>query len=164
MRPPTRALRPVNPDNARPLRITAAAGTELAGASSPGTVHLFPDKRALHPEGLRHPRGVAASGLPPLRNIPHCCPPKESGPCLSPCLADHPLRPATRRRLGRPLPHQPADRPQAHPEAHCCFGEEGRRLPATCGISPPFDELSPTSGQVAYVLLNRSPLELLPKE
>ncbi len=28
------------PDNARTLRITAAAGTELAGASSPGTVSL----------------------------------------------------------------------------------------------------------------------------
>ena len=26
-----------------------------------------------------------------------------------------PLRPATRRRLGRPLPHQQADRPRAHP-------------------------------------------------
>ena len=37
-RPPTRPLRPVIPDNARALRITAAAGTELAGASSPGTV------------------------------------------------------------------------------------------------------------------------------
>src|SRR6187551_3775024 len=36
--PPTRPLRPVIPDNARTLRITAAAGTELAGASSPGTV------------------------------------------------------------------------------------------------------------------------------
>ena len=30
-------------------------------------------------------------------------------------MAVHPLRPATRRRLGRPLPHQQADRPQAHP-------------------------------------------------
>jgi hypothetical protein len=36
--PPTRPLRPVIPDNARTLCITAAAGTELAGASSPGTV------------------------------------------------------------------------------------------------------------------------------
>ncbi len=36
--PPTRALRPINPNNACPLRITAAAGTELARASSPGTV------------------------------------------------------------------------------------------------------------------------------
>ncbi len=32
--PPTHALRPVIPINARTLRITAAAGTELAGASS----------------------------------------------------------------------------------------------------------------------------------
>ncbi|KUJ95333.1 MAG: PG1 protein [Desulfonauticus sp. 38_4375] len=38
--PPTRALRPVIPNNARTLRITAAAGTELAGASSGGTVSL----------------------------------------------------------------------------------------------------------------------------
>ena len=27
----------------------------------------------------------------------------------------HPLRPATRHRLGRPSPHQQADRPRAHP-------------------------------------------------
>ncbi len=38
-RPPTRPLRPIIPNNAGPLRITAAAGTELAGASSRGTVN-----------------------------------------------------------------------------------------------------------------------------
>ena len=37
-KPPTRALRPVIPINACTLRITAAAGTELAGASSKGNV------------------------------------------------------------------------------------------------------------------------------
>ncbi len=37
-KPPTRALRPVIPNNACTLRITAAAGTELAGASFEGTV------------------------------------------------------------------------------------------------------------------------------
>jgi hypothetical protein len=36
--PPTRPLRPVIPINARTLCITAAAGTELAGAYSVGTV------------------------------------------------------------------------------------------------------------------------------
>ena len=36
--PPTHALRPVIPINARTLRITAAAGTELAGASSASNV------------------------------------------------------------------------------------------------------------------------------
>ncbi len=34
---------------------------------------FFPPDRALQPESLLHPRGVAASGFPPLRNIPHCC-------------------------------------------------------------------------------------------
>ncbi len=32
-------------------------------------------------------------------------------------MADHPLRPATDRRLGRPLPHQQANRTQAPPQA-----------------------------------------------
>ena len=38
--PPTRSLRPINPDNARGLCITAAAGTELATPYSTGTVNL----------------------------------------------------------------------------------------------------------------------------
>jgi hypothetical protein len=41
-KPPTRALRPMIPNNACTLRITAAAGTELAGASFGGTVRLPP--------------------------------------------------------------------------------------------------------------------------
>ena len=40
-KPPTHALRPVIPINARTLRITAAAGTELAGASSKGNVRAW---------------------------------------------------------------------------------------------------------------------------
>ncbi len=64
------------PNNARTLRITAAAGTELAGASSGGTVnhHLrgafFPPDSALRSENLHRTHGVAASGFRPLRNIP----------------------------------------------------------------------------------------------
>ena len=38
--PPTDPLNPINPDNACTLRITAAAGTELAGAYSYNTVKL----------------------------------------------------------------------------------------------------------------------------
>jgi len=34
---------------------------------------FFPQNRTLRPEGLHRPRGVAASGFPPLRKIPHCC-------------------------------------------------------------------------------------------
>ena len=80
-KPPTLALRPINPNNACTLRITAAAGTELAGASFGGTVRrtdinrtcFFPLDRSLRPEGLHPSRGVAGSELPPLPNIPDCC-------------------------------------------------------------------------------------------
>ncbi len=34
---------------------------------------FVPPHRALQPEDLHHPRGVAASGFRPLRKIPHCC-------------------------------------------------------------------------------------------
>src|SRR6266550_3517752 len=40
---------------------------------STGTVIIFPVERSLRPKGLHPPRGVAASGFPPLRKIPHCC-------------------------------------------------------------------------------------------
>ena len=47
--PPTRPLRPVIPNNASPLRITAAAGTKLAGASSFATVIILTIERVLQP-------------------------------------------------------------------------------------------------------------------
>ena len=83
-----------------------------------------------------------------------------SGPCLSSSVAGRPLRPATRHRLGEPLPHQLADRPRAHPRAPGCPGfSYGEMSPlATFGINPPFDGLSPTLGQVAHVLRTLAPL------
>ena len=62
-------LRPVIPINACTLRITAAAGTKLAGAYSSGTVipqriklkDFFPDKSALQPEGLLFPVTIFAT-------------------------------------------------------------------------------------------------------
>jgi hypothetical protein len=58
-------------------------------------------------------------------------------------VADRPLRPATDRRLGGPLPRQQANRTQATPKAHRCFGPR-----PICGISPSFPGLSPTFGHV----------------
>ena len=64
---------------------------------------------------MRHPpRGVAASDLRPLCNIPHCCLPQEFGPCLSSSVPDHPLRPGMRHSLGEPLPHQLANQTRVH--------------------------------------------------
>src|SRR5699024_10441493 len=72
-------------------------------------------ERGLQPEG-RHPsRGVAASATRPVCKLPHCCLTSESGPCLIPSVTGHRLRPAIRRRLGEPLPHQQTARPRAHP-------------------------------------------------
>ena len=71
-RPPADPLRPVNPNNARHPRVTAAAGTWLAVASFSGTVIIVPDDRGLQPEGLRPSRGIAPSGFRPLRKILDC--------------------------------------------------------------------------------------------
>ena len=64
-KPPTRALRPMIPNNACALRITAAAGTELAGASFGGTVK-FP-KHYLHDDLSSLPTEV----YDPKAFIPH---------------------------------------------------------------------------------------------
>ena len=109
---------------------------------------FFPIERSLRPEDLRPPRGVASSGLRPLRTIPPCCLPEESGPCLSPSVSVRPLRPDTDRCLGEPLPHQLANQARAPLQApglaipsfnHHLF--KGRM---SCGISVPFGTLSPT--------------------
>src|SRR5215204_1397300 len=50
--PPTHALSPVIPPNARGLCITAAAGTELAASSSGVDQNFLSPDRSLHPEGL----------------------------------------------------------------------------------------------------------------
>ena len=62
-------------------------------------------------------------------------------------MADHPLRPATDHRLGRPLPHQLANPTRAPPGAiNLSHAVSQRRV--VCGISPAFAGLSPTPGQV----------------
>jgi hypothetical protein len=48
--PPTDALRPINPDNAWGLRVTAAAGTKFAAPYSEGTISLaaFSPRKAVY--------------------------------------------------------------------------------------------------------------------
>jgi hypothetical protein len=75
-------------------------------------------------------------------------------------VADRPLRPATRRSLGEPLPHQQADRPRAPLEAEIHFLTGSCGLMRASGISTGFPVLFRSSGQVAHVLRTRSPLGL----
>ncbi len=119
-----------------------------------------PKTEVYNPEDRLPSRGVAASGFPPLCNIPHCCLPQESGPCLSPNVAVRPLSPATDRRLGRPLPHQLSNRTRAHLSAIKSLITEPCDSAMSCGISDRFQSLSPSDRQVAHVLLTRPPLSL----
>ena len=75
-------------------------------------------------------------------------------------MAVHPLRPATDRRLGGPLPHQLANQTRGHLPAHkaLIFRSCGPNM--SCGISSRFQLLSPTGRQVPHALLTRSPLNL----
>ena len=73
--PPARALRPVIPNNARTLCITAAAGTELAGASSEGTVTPMQYSRMSHSSPLTAvytPKGVLPHAASLGQPFGHC--------------------------------------------------------------------------------------------
>ena len=73
--PPTCALRPVTPDNACLLRFTAAAGTELAGAYSSGTVKrpdYSPDRISSRTKGVYNPRAFIPHAASLGQGFPHC--------------------------------------------------------------------------------------------
>ena len=78
---------------------------------------LVPQKSSLHSEKRPPARGVAPSGCSPIAENSSLLPPVGVWAVLNPSVAVRPLRPATDRRLGRLLPPQLANRPQAHPLA-----------------------------------------------
>ena len=68
-KPPTPALRPIIPNNACTLRITAAAGTELAGAFLRGTVK---PKLSSLPTVLYNPKAFITHAALLDQGCPHC--------------------------------------------------------------------------------------------
>ena len=60
-----------------------------------------------------------------MPNIPYCCLPQESGPCLSTSVGDRPLRSPSHRRLGGPSPRQPANGTHARPPPRLRFARWG---------------------------------------
>ncbi len=72
---PTRPLRPVIPNNASSLRITAAAGTELAGASSGGTVSrtvYYSIRGSSHLTGVYNPEAFLPHAASLRQAFAHC--------------------------------------------------------------------------------------------
>ena len=81
------------------------------------------------------------------QGCPHCPKFPTAASRRSPSVAGRPLRPATDRRLGEPLPHQLANRTSA------ALPARGLAIPrfhpqVSCGISCPFGQLSPTRRHV----------------
>ena len=93
---------------------------------------------------------MAGSGFPPLPNIPYCCLPQESGPCLSTSVGDRPLRSPSHRRLGGPSPRQPSNGTHARPPPRRRFPAAGMPPPRRIGYHPPFPGAVPT-GRVGCI-------------
>ncbi len=73
--PPTCALRPIIPNNACTLCLTAAAGTELAGASFAGTVRLaeyYPLSASFPPTELYDPKTFITHAALLRQAFAHC--------------------------------------------------------------------------------------------
>ena len=149
------SLRPINPDNAWRPRITAAAGTRLAAPYSTGTVSRLAATSSLS-KGVYDPKTFFLHAASLRQAFAHCeifstaASRRSQGRVSVPCVGERALTPPSRHRLGRPLPHQLADSPQAslkvalahlYSDASC----EGRRL---SGISPAFAGLYPSLRQV----------------
>ena len=58
---------------------------------------------------------MAGSGFRPSPNIPYCCLPQESGPCLSASVGDRPLRSPSHHGLGGPSPRRLSNGTHARP-------------------------------------------------
>ena len=82
----------------------------------------------------------------PLPNIPYCCLPQESGPCLSASVGDRPLRSPTHRRLGGPSPRQLANGTHARPRPRLRFPPSGMPLLGNMAYYPAFPPAIRPSG------------------
>ena len=89
---------------------------------------------------------MAGSGFPPLTNIPYCCLPQESGPCLSTSVGDRPLRSPTHRRLGGPSPRLPSNGTHARPPPRLRLAEGKMPPPRRIRCYPAFPPAIPERG------------------
>ena len=89
---------------------------------------------------------MAGSGFRPLTNIPYCCLPQESGPCLSTSVGDRPLRSPTHRRLGGPSPRLPSNGTHARPPPRLRLAEGKMPPPRHIRYYPAFPPAIPVRG------------------
>ncbi len=120
----------MNPDNARPIRITAAAGTYLAGASSAGTVvRSSPLKAVYDPKAFVPHAALLRQGCPHCAKFPTAASRRSLGRISVPMW---PVGLSTRLpvvgTVGR-LPRRLPDGPRPHPLAARAFPERHAAAP-----------------------------------
>ena len=155
--PPTRPLSPVIPNNVRSVRLTAAAGTNLARAYSWDRSHprgLFSPTKALY-----NPKAFIAHAASLGQGCPHCR--RSSTAATRRCLASVSVRVA-RVVLSHPLDISALVGRHPANELISRGPRPGRRsfaLPRSSGITPPLGGLSRTRGWVPtpYCPLRRFP-------
>ncbi len=121
-KPPTHPLRPVNPNNACHLCITAAAGTELAVASSSGTINprfYYHQVYCSRMTGVYNPKAVILHAASLCQACAHCKRSSTAASHRSLGSVSVPVRLTILSdqltvSLGEPLPHQLADGTRAH--------------------------------------------------
>ncbi len=157
--PPTCALRPVIPNNACPLRITAAAGTELAGASFGGTVKtrrlltngtFFPPDRGLQSETFIPHAASLGQGFPHCPKFPTAASRRSLGRVSVPMW---PIALSGRLPIAALVGHYPTNKligrgpiQKRQVRRSPPFPRSIRIVRGLCGITTGFPELSPTSG------------------
>ena len=107
---------------------------------------------------------MAGSGFPPLPNIPYCCLPQESGPCLSTSVGDRPLRSPSHRSLGGPSPRLLANGTHARPRPRLRFDLKGMPLSGRMASYPAFPPAVRPSGVGCIRVTHPSATLTVPKD
>ena len=107
---------------------------------------------------------MAGSGSRPLTNIPYCCLPQESGPCLSASVGDRPLRSPTHRRLGGPSPRLPSNGTHARPVPPEGFDAPGMPLARRMADYPAFPPATRRDGVGCIRVTHPSATLTVPKD
>ena len=99
-----------------------------------------------------------------MPNIPYCCLPQESGPCLSTSVGDRPLRSPTHRRLGGPSPRLLSNGTHARPPPRLRLA--AREMPPTRRIRyyPAFPPAIPARGVGCIRVTHPSATLTVPKD
>ena len=107
---------------------------------------------------------MAGSVFRPLTNIPYCCLPQESGPCLSTSVGDRPLRSPTHRRLGGPSPRLLSNGTHARPPPRLRFGRRGMPRVGRMAAYPAFPPAIRPSGVGCIRVTHPSATLTVPKD